>query len=264
MPVYNCDLFVSQAIESILSQTMREFEFLIINDGSTDNSAAIINTYISDPRIKIFTNNKALGKAGDAAKEIGISHAKGKYIAIMDADDIALVNRLERQFEFMEANADVFLCGSWANYIDNRGEIFHEWKPVITHEQIVSEMALKNSIMHSTFFFRNDEGVKPFYETKYVNYNDYYTQFKLIKQGKKLANIPEILMTYRVSGESTTQNNAAQKLKEYFKVRREISNYPLTKATFIQKLKILIQTIAIYYLPSKLVLSLHPVFKKVN
>src|SRR6476620_6374719 len=115
MPVYNARKFLAKAISSIISQSLANFELIIINDGSTDGSPEIINSFAStDKRIHVISNPSPLGKAGDAAKELGIKMSKGKYIAIMDADDTAMPNRLEVQYNFMEAHPDIFLCGSWA------------------------------------------------------------------------------------------------------------------------------------------------------
>jgi hypothetical protein len=130
------------------------------------------------------------------------------------------------------------------------------------HEQIVKNLYSKNSIIHPSFFFRNPFSNVGFYETKYEYYNDYYTQFQLIKNGKKLTNIPEILLTYRVSGISTTQSNIKKKVLEYFKIRDEIANYPPCKPSPLQRFLVYLQYLAISYLPEKLVLRFHPIFRK--
>jgi glycosyltransferase involved in cell wall biosynthesis len=263
MPVYNGDRYLGEAIRSILDQTMMSFEFIIINDGSSDTSPAIIKDFESvDKRIKTITNPLPLGKAGDLAKEMGIKNSHGKYIAIMDADDIAKPNRLKTQFDFLEAHPEIFLCGSFAEYIDKNKTVFLEWKPDTSHEKIVRNLYYKNSIIHPTFFFRNLPGNSDFYATKYNWYNDYYTQFKLIREGKKLANVPEILLSYRVSGNSSTQTGIRKKVLEYFDIRREIAEYGPCKPGLISRLKVLAQYLAIRFLPERLVLRFHPVFKK--
>ena len=263
LPVYNCEKFVAQAIKSIIVQTQSDFELIIINDGSTDGSTTIINELAAtDERIIILTNQKPLGKAGDLAKEMGIQASKGDYIAIMDADDIAKPQRLEKQLAFMQANPDVFLCGTWAEYIDKNEEVFLDWRPDTEHDAIVRNLYLKNSIIHPTFFFRNEKSNEPFYETKYNWYNDFYTQLKLIKNGRRMANVPEILLSYRVSGGSTTQHNIKKKVREYFKIRNEVAAYKPSKPSLKHRLIVLAQYIAITYLPEKLVLRFHPIFKK--
>lgn len=263
MPVYNGAEFLATAIKSILNQTFFDFEFIIVNDGSTDDSPNIIDEFArSDNRIKIITNLSPLGKAGDKAKEMGIQLSRGKYIAIMDADDVAKPRRLEMQFNFMEKNPDVFLCGTWAEYIDKKEEVFLEWRPDTEHEKIVANLYYKNSIIHPTFFFRNENFEDGFYETKYNYYNDYYTQFKWIRKGKKLANVPEILLSYRLSGSSTTQSSIKKKVMEYFDIRNEIAQFRPSKPSLKHRMMVFAQYIAIKYLPEKIVLRFHPIFKK--
>ncbi len=110
MPVYNADQFVGEAIESILSQTFDDFEFLIIDDCSEDSSSQIISRY-NDPRIRLLKNQKNIGVARTLNK--GLSLARGRYVARMDADDVSIAKRFSRQFEHMERFPDVDICGSW-------------------------------------------------------------------------------------------------------------------------------------------------------
>lgn len=263
MPVYNGERFLAEAIESVLNQTFPAFELIIINDGSTDGTADLIGKFAkADSRISVLTNPKPLGKAGDLAKEQGIQHAQGQYIAIMDADDVAKPLRLERQLAYMDAHSDLFLCGSWAEYVDDKGSVFLDWKPDTEHEEIVRNLYYKNSIIHPTFFFRNQLNNEPFYETKYNWYNDFYTQLKLIKQGKRLANVPEVLLSYRVSGQSSTQTGIKKKVREYFQIRSEVAQFAPTRPSLVHRAIVLAQYMAITYLPEKWVLRFHPIFKK--
>ena len=118
MPVYNAEKYVAEAIDSILNQTFNDFEFLIINDGSTDNSLDIIKSY-DDPRITIINNETNLGLSHTLNK--GIELARGEYIIRMDADDISLSIRLEKQIEFMDSNQHIGICGSWIQTFDKSG-----------------------------------------------------------------------------------------------------------------------------------------------
>ena len=108
MPVYNCEKYLRESIESILNQTFKDFEFLIINDGSSDKSAEIVESY-NDNRINFVQNEKNIGLA--ASLNRGLDIAKGEYIARMDADDISLPERLEKQVRFMETNPQIGICG---------------------------------------------------------------------------------------------------------------------------------------------------------
>ncbi len=117
MPVYNSSGYLSDAIESILSQTYSDFEFIIIDDASTDNSIEIIYSY-HDPRIVLLKNDINLGVTHSLNK--GIKHARGKYIARMDADDIALPQRIELQVDFLEKNPEFILVGSFFEVIPEK------------------------------------------------------------------------------------------------------------------------------------------------
>ena len=110
MPVYNGAKYLNEAVDSILNQTLTNFEFLIIDDGSTDQSINQINAY-DDSRIQLIVNKNNIGQS--AALNKGISLARGEYIARMDQDDISMPERLERQSEFMENHPDVDVLGTW-------------------------------------------------------------------------------------------------------------------------------------------------------
>jgi glycosyltransferase involved in cell wall biosynthesis len=109
LAVYNGELYLKEAIDSILSQTFNDFELVIINDGSTDTTAEIISTY-NDPRIVYIDNG--INKGLIFSLNLGLSQSRGKYIARMDADDIALPKRLQIQYNFMESHPEIGVCGS--------------------------------------------------------------------------------------------------------------------------------------------------------
>ena len=119
MSVYNGAKFLGEAIDSILAQTFTEFEFIIIDDASTDDSLKIINSY-KDARIIVVKNTKNHGLT--KSLNIGIAKAKGKYVARMDADDISMPKRLEKQFDFMEEHPEFAFCGSKAISINEEGQ----------------------------------------------------------------------------------------------------------------------------------------------
>ena len=121
--LYNSEKYIKETIESLLNQTFKNFEILIINDASTDNSVNVVNS-INDDRIRLIHNETNKGIC--LTRQKGIKEAKGKYIAILDADDLAMPNRLEKQFLFLENNPEIVLCGTNANFIDeNNNKIDH-------------------------------------------------------------------------------------------------------------------------------------------
>src|SRR3990172_12530717 len=121
MSAYNAEKYLREAIESILNQTFKDFEFIIINDCSTDKTKKIIEEYANkDARIKLINNATNLGLT--KSLNIGLKEARGEYVARLDADDVALPERLEKQYEFMNKNRDITLTGAWAEKIYEEGD----------------------------------------------------------------------------------------------------------------------------------------------
>ena len=121
MPVYNVERFVAEAVDSVLKQTYDHFEFIIINDGSTDNSSQIIRQF--DDRRIILLKRKRCSRSGSLPRNDGLRIARGDLIALMDADDICIPHRFERQVAFLEKNRQVDILGSRMKYIDMTGNL---------------------------------------------------------------------------------------------------------------------------------------------
>ncbi|SVC95082.1 uncharacterized protein METZ01_LOCUS347936, partial [marine metagenome] len=125
MTVYNGSNYLNEAIESALCQTLNDFEFLIIDDASTDNSVEIINSY-SDSRIKFLINDKNIGQT--ASLNLGLARAQGEYVARFDQDDVCLPKRLEEQVAFLKKNPSISIVCSREYSIDEKGERIGVWK----------------------------------------------------------------------------------------------------------------------------------------
>jgi glycosyltransferase involved in cell wall biosynthesis len=111
LPAYNCEKYITEAVNSILGQTFRDFELIIIDDGSTDDTRKILlDLARKDRRIKLILSRKNKGIVH--SMNLAVKKARGKYLARMDADDVSLRTRLEKQYRFLEENRDVFLCGT--------------------------------------------------------------------------------------------------------------------------------------------------------
>ena len=154
MPVYNGEQFLEEAIDSILDQTFNDFEFLIINDGSTDKSKEIIKSY-SDPRIRYFENKKNLGIT--ATRNIGLAQAQGEYLAIIDCDDFAYPNRFEEQVEFLDQNTDISMVACWAEIemLNEQGDVVHVvWRTNAPNHKIPSLLLFSNFFIQSTIMLR--------------------------------------------------------------------------------------------------------------
>jgi glycosyltransferase involved in cell wall biosynthesis len=134
MPVYNAERYLAQAVESILSQTFTDFEFIIIDDGSTDSSPQILKKYAAaDARVRLFTRPNT-GYAIALNESLG--HARGRYLARMDSDDISLPQRFEKQVAFMDAHPDVVAVGCRVTMMDPDGEPLGEVNRFESHEHI--------------------------------------------------------------------------------------------------------------------------------
>ncbi|MFR4520086.1 MAG: glycosyltransferase [Fusobacterium sp.] len=196
MTVYNGEKYLKKTIESILTQTYDNFEFLILDDGSTDNSNKIILEYKKiDKRIKVF-NKGRVGRAQGLNYLVSI--AKGKYVANIDSDDFSYKKRLEKEVEFLEKNKKIVLVGTGSNLIDEEDKIIQEKIMPLNYEKIRKISARICPFNHSSVMFRKKEVIE------LGNYNknlkaqiDYDLWIRIIKE-YEVANLKEILSTKRV------------------------------------------------------------------
>ena len=215
MPVYNGERYLKEAIESILNQTFRDFEFIIINDASTDKSEEIIKTF-TDTRIIYIKNDKNLGQAESLNK--GIRNARGLYVARMDQDDISLPERISVQSAYMEANREVAILGTWYQEIDEnnnaiRRPIFPAF-PGIKTRLFFARLAGWASIAHPTVMIKRDLFDKiGYYDPKYRICQDYDLWLRTVKK-YKIENIPDVLLNYRIHDLSTCQKRYRDTVKE--------------------------------------------------
>lgn len=193
MPVYNGAKYLREAIASILDQSFKDFEFLIINDGSTDNSPEIIAGY-HDARIKVINQaNQGLS----AALNRGLELAAGEYIARMDADDISLPQRLARQVAFMDSHPEVGICGTAAIMIDEAGQELRRASYPLTHEEIKTQLLFNSTFAHPSVMFRRavlNEHHLRYYNDKGEDYELWTRAVKVTK----LANLSDFFLKYRL------------------------------------------------------------------
>jgi glycosyltransferase involved in cell wall biosynthesis len=204
MPVYNAGEYIWEAIQSILDQTFYDFEFIIIDDGSSDNSNEILRSF-NDNRISIISHS--LNKGNYPSRNEGIRIAKGKYICVMDADDVALNTRLERQYLFMEQNPEIGLAGSGFRYYGKELDIFREFD----YERIKVILLRNNCFIHPTLIIRHDLLLKHqlFYNEKYY----YAADYDLIVRASRffqVTNINETLLLYRMHKNQITSRYRAK------------------------------------------------------
>lgn len=213
MPAYNAELYIKEAIESVLNQTFINFEFLIYNDGSTDKTHEIISAF-NDNRIIYKKIEKNAGYLQLLNR--GLDEAKGKYIARMDADDIAIPNRFQVQFEYLEIHPDVGICGSWIEFIGAMSGIN---KSSETFEDIQYLLFFGCPLTHPTVMMRNDLLKK--YNLKYTKEYYYAEDYYFFAQSSlhfKITNVPQVLLKYRIH---TLQVGSA-KWREQFLAKSKI------------------------------------------
>jgi glycosyltransferase involved in cell wall biosynthesis len=205
MPVYNCEKYLRFSIESILNQSFKNFEFIIINDFSTDSSKRIIEEYKKkDKRIISIKNKRNLGSS--ISRNIGIKKAMGKYIANMDADDYSLLSRLANQFQILE-HSNLFLVASNAIIINDRNEKISIIQNPTKPNEIEGELIKRNCVCHPSVMFRN-EGI--YYRDKFTYAQDYDLFLRIISNGKKIGNIARPLIMYRYNPNSISLSNRAK------------------------------------------------------
>lgn len=208
MPVYNGEQYLSEAIESILNQTFTDFEFLIINDGSTDRSVDIIESY-DDPRIQLVHNGKNLKLITTLNR--GIDLARGEYIARMDSDDISLPDRLAKQVEFLDTNPLCAVVAVKITQIDASGRLLGDWKGdrgAVTAEGIRKHLPVVNCIAHPGVMMRKSIVSRYRYDPSQRHAEDYDLWLRLCSDGYRIEKIGEPLLKYRVHGMQVTSINS--------------------------------------------------------
>ncbi len=196
MPVYNAEKYIYDALQSIVKQTYNNLEIIVIDDASNDDTASIVRS-IDDKRIKIVKNKVNLKQS--ASRNKGLMLAKGKYIANMDADDISLPSRIERQVCFMEKNKDVDVCGTYIKLVGKRKDKIIKY-PVSSIE--LEQMSIyATPFAHPTVMMRKSsiEKYEISYDSLFTYAQDFELWSRLALKGAKYANIPEVLFLYRVS-----------------------------------------------------------------
>lgn len=205
MPLYNAEAFLREAMDSILAQTFTDFEFLIIDDGSSDSSAEIVKSY-ADPRIVFHSNPENLGISETLNK--GIEIANCELIARMDADDICRPDRLQKQYDYMIANPDCGLLSSWCNVVtaDRKFVRLERYRSKFYYYNLTFECWM----YHPTIMFRKSAVQEV--GSYSMKYSEDYDLFWKVSRKFKIWNLPEPLVDYRLS---PTSLNTVLKRTEY-------------------------------------------------
>ena len=254
MSVYNGEKYLKEAIDSILNQTFKDFEFLIINDCSTDNTVAIILSY-HDPRIRLINNKKNVGITCSLNK--GIKLSKGAYIARMDGDDISYPQRLEKEISIIEKDKEIGMVTSWIDEfgsINKHSDYFIIVRTVNAPEEIFYTLLFHNCIVHSTVLFKKELVLSlGGYDESYKQSQDYDLWIK-ISRISKIVKIREALLARRSHENTISRRSIEQKLnadkiflKNMYKlIPNDISQEILLQIRYnIVRIKNLIRSISI-------------------
>lgn len=217
MPAYNSEAFVGEAVASMLAQTFTDFELLVIDDGSTDSTGAVLEA-IRDPRLRLVSNPYNIGLIRTLNR--GLELATGHYVARMDADDVSVPERLERQVEFLESHTEVDVLGTMANLINESGEAIGNISDYPTDaDDVRADLLRECCLIHPTVMFRRDV-VRAVggYDPGAPHAEDYDLWLRL-SDDHGIANLPEKLVSYRLHRNQVsvrnvaTQNRVAQRCR---------------------------------------------------
>lgn len=205
MPVYNSAAWLREAIDSILLQSFTDFELILINDGSTDDTASIIKTY-TDSRIRYLPNEKNQGLVFSLNR--GIDEARGTYIARMDGDDISVTDRFEKQMSYLKDRSDVDVLASVVQLIDDKGHRTGFWKEdreIVGFEQIKEFMPFNNCIAHPSIMAKAKLMREFRYRQDQSQAEDYDLWLRLLAAGKIIHKLEEPLLLHRLLPGSYTR-----------------------------------------------------------
>lgn len=206
MPVYNGERYIEEAIQSILAQTLTDFELLIVEDGSTDRSPALIAGF-EDARIRVIANPGNCGLV--ASLNTGLNQALGTYVARMDCDDVSFPERLARQVAYLDAHPEVGLCGSW--FERHREGVVERVRPATDDADIRFWLLFKTVFLHSSVMLRRALFVAR--GLRYTDAHPHAEDYALWVQASRfmrLANVPDYLVAYRCHPDNTSSRHPAR------------------------------------------------------
>ncbi len=254
LPVFNGQTYLENAIDSILTQTITNFELIIIDDGSTDQTKQLLDRYQrQDSRIKILTNSHNLGMAASLNK--GLALCQGQYIARMDADDISLPARFEKQIHLLQSNPNLVAVGCNVDIINNDGQVTGT-KSFPTDSQTCYQTLLNYMpVQPPTLMVRGNIFKKLTYDVVLSKNDDINIYFKLLRFGG-LSNVPQTLFQYRILSNSVTHHNVKKTYFMAFSNRIDGILHQSYRPNFTNLVLFLIETIIVLILPNYLILKL--------
>ena len=221
MPVFNCEAYVAEAVDSVLAQTFRDYEFLIVDDGSTDRSGRLLEDFATrDQRIRLISRpNTGITRALN--EMIGL--ARGKYLARMDADDVCVADRFARQADYLDSHPECVVVGSRVMLMDPYGSPVARSGHSLTHREIDRELMTRSgwAVVHPSVMMRRDAVVAVGgYDERWRHCEDHDLFLRLAEVGR-VANLHEVLLWYRRHYASINYNHAREQAERMEALQRE-------------------------------------------
>lgn len=216
LPARNADAYIDQAVESIVSQSVGDFEIIAVNDGSTDETHARLDSWSKrDQRVKIITAG-GVGPAG--ALNIALGAARGRYLARMDADDISLPGRFAEQISYFKAHPSAGICGTWTRTFGVAGR--HIWRPPINDEAIRARMRFDSPFVHPSVMMKREmlRRLPAAYRPEYGRAED-YDLWERLQQVCAMGNVPQVLLHYRMHAGQVTVKESRSSQEGSLQVR---------------------------------------------
>lgn len=217
LPVYNSELHIKAAVDSVLQQTFTDFELFVFNDASTDTTGKILEQY-TDPRVKIYTTASNKGYLYHLNE--GLKLSRGQFIARMDADDISHLDRFEKQVNFLQSSPDITLVGATVTLLEDTQLTNKDWRYPLTPQAVNARLLFSTSHAHPVVMFRRElfDNGDYYYDEAYYSTEDYELWARLSEK-HKLANIEEPLLQYRITGTQTSSVKKTQQRKLESEIR---------------------------------------------
>lgn len=221
MATYNEEpVIVGKAIQSILDQTYKNFELLIFDDSTKEDTKEKIDSYAAVPRVKVFRENKRVGFVKSLNK--GLNEARGKYIARMDGDDYSLPIRFQKEVDFLEQNPDIAVVGGQINIMNEEDQITSSRHYPLGGTKLYMFSCFRNPLAHPTIMMRESLVQKGFYYDESLKMSeDLDFWLRLLNAGYHIANLPDIVLNYRVQSNFTEKRSSRKQRNYMADVRRK-------------------------------------------
>lgn len=256
MPVYNGMPYLKEAVKSILEQSNQNFEFIIVDDASTDKSWNYLKS-LKDKRLILVRNKKNLGVA--VSLNIALKKATGAYVARMDADDVSLPIRFDEQIRFLQKNPSIDLCGTWIDLINEKGEIIGEKKYPTSAQKVKKAITWYAAVAHPTYMAK-----KAFYDNLggYRANFDFAEDYDLLSRAKgqyKIVNIPKKLLLRRL--QNNIRSRKDMKKMDQIELKTKLESLKRDGPTLYGLLALIKKSVITYILPAGLKLKIARILK---